>query len=141
MKQQIASLKNLESEGVNVQRLPFSIRILLENALRNHDGFAITDEHLDTLKYWKSEGVDKEIPFKPARILMQDFTGVPAVVDITSLRGKLSVKVVMVPRSTRLSLWILLLIIPFKWITSEPIIPKQRMLKRNTNGIPNAINY
>ena len=88
MKQRIASLKNLETEGVNVKRLPFSIRILLENALRNHDGFAITDEHLDTLKNWKAEGVDKEIPFKPARILMQDFTGVPAVVDITSLRGE-----------------------------------------------------
>lgn len=88
MKQKIASLKKLETEGVNIERLPFSIRILLENALRNHDGFAITDEHLDTLKHWKAEGVDKEIPFKPARILMQDFTGVPAVVDITSLRGE-----------------------------------------------------
>lgn len=92
MKQKIASLKNQEIQGINIQRLPFSIRILLENALRNHDGFAITDEHLETLKHWKSEGVDKEIPFKPGRILMQDFTGVPAVVDITSLRGEVNRK-------------------------------------------------
>ena len=84
----IASLKNLEERGVNVGRLPFSIRILLENALRNHDGFAITDEHLDTLSNWDSAGTEKEIPFKPARVLMQDFTGVPSVVDIASLRSE-----------------------------------------------------
>src|SRR5690606_20134016 len=84
----IASLKQLEKNNVNVQRLPFSIRILLENVLRNHDGFAITDEHLYTLSHWDPSGTDKEIPFKPARVLMQDFTGVPSVVDIASLRAE-----------------------------------------------------
>ena len=88
MKQQIASLKKLLDEGKAVDKLPFSIRILLENALRNHDGFGITDEHLETLTNWKPEGVDKEIPFKPARVLMQDFTGVPSVVDIASIRSE-----------------------------------------------------
>ena len=88
MSYKIASLKKLQEEGKNIHRLPFSIRILLENVLRNHDGFAITDEHLDTLINWKAEGTDKDIPFKPARVLMQDFTGVPAVVDITSIRGE-----------------------------------------------------
>ncbi|MFD2519015.1 aconitate hydratase AcnA [Salinimicrobium flavum] len=92
MDYKIASLRKLEDKGVNVGRLPFSIRILLENALRNHDGFAITDEHLDTLSNWASEGTDKEIPFKPARVLMQDFTGVPSVVDIASLRSEVTRK-------------------------------------------------
>lgn len=88
MNYKIASLKKLQNEGKNIHRLPFSIRILLENALRNHDGFAITDEHLKTLTDWNSAGTDDEIPFKPARVLMQDFTGVPAVVDIASIRAE-----------------------------------------------------
>jgi len=81
-----ASLKGLDD--AKVQRLPFSIRILLENALRNYDGFSITDEHISTLLNWKPEAVDRDIPFMPARILMQDFTGVPAVVDMASLRAE-----------------------------------------------------
>jgi aconitate hydratase len=72
----------------NIGHLPFSIRILLENVLRNHDGFSITGEHVETLLKWTPEAVDKDIPFKPARILMQDFTGVPAVVDMASLRSE-----------------------------------------------------
>jgi len=88
MKSKIASLSKLKSEGKNIDRLPFSIRILLENVLRNYDGFAITDEHLDTLIEWKAEGTENEIPFKPARVLMQDFTGVPAIVDMASIRAE-----------------------------------------------------
>ncbi len=80
------SLSDLPGGGVD--RLPFSIRILLENALRNFDGFSITDEHVATLIDWTPKPADKDIPFKPARILMQDFTGVPAVVDIASLRAE-----------------------------------------------------
>ena len=71
-----------------VEHLPFSIRILLENVLRNYDGFSITDDHINTLVNWSPTPVDKDIPFKPARILMQDFTGVPAVVDMASLRAE-----------------------------------------------------
>ncbi len=81
-----SSLKNLPQGSV--EHLPFSIRILLENVLRNYDGFSITDEHVATLTGWKPQPEDKDIPFKPARILMQDFTGVPAVVDIASLRAE-----------------------------------------------------
>ncbi len=88
MKQKMASLKKLQEEGESVEKLPFSIRILLENALRNHDGFGITDEHVDILKHWQPKGQDKEIPYKPARVLMQDFTGVPSVVDIASIRAE-----------------------------------------------------
>ena len=83
------SLAKLQEQGQNVSHLPFSIRILLENALRNFDGFGITEENIQTLLQWKPESSDKDIPFKPARVLMQDFTGVPAVVDIASLRAEL----------------------------------------------------
>lgn len=88
MTHKIASLKKLQENGKNIHRLPFSIRILLENVLRNHDGFAVTDDHVDILTNWNASGTDKDIPFKPARVLMQDFTGVPAVVDITSIRAE-----------------------------------------------------
>lgn len=83
---QYCSLVNLP-EGA-VDHLPFSIRILLENVLRNYDGFSITEEHIDTLVNWQPTPPDKDIPFMPARILMQDFTGVPAVVDMASLRAE-----------------------------------------------------
>ncbi len=88
MDERIASLTTMDGENGRVGKLPFSIRILLENVLRNHDGFAITDEHVDTLINWDPTGTDKEIPFKPARVLMQDFTGVPAVVDMASIRAE-----------------------------------------------------
>ncbi|MEC3881543.1 aconitate hydratase AcnA [Parapedobacter sp. 10938] len=88
MAYQTASLKKLAEENSGITKLPFSIRILLENVLRNHDNFAVTDEHLDTLINWDPSGTDKDIPFKPARVLMQDFTGVPAVVDIASIRAE-----------------------------------------------------
>lgn len=83
---QYSSLKDLP-EG-KVDHLPFSIRILLENVLRNYDDFSITDDHVKTLAGWTPEAIDKDVPFKPSRVLMQDFTGVPAVVDITSLRSE-----------------------------------------------------
>ncbi len=82
------SLEKLQASGHEVKHLPFSIRILLENALRNFDDFSITEEHLQTLLNWSPEASDKDIPYKPARVLMQDFTGVPAVVDIASLRSE-----------------------------------------------------
>ncbi|MFC6099948.1 aconitate hydratase AcnA [Olivibacter domesticus] len=88
MDKKIASLAQLQAEGKSIDLLPFSIRILLENVIRNHNGFSITDEHLETLTNWVPSGTEKEIPFKPARVLMQDFTGVPAVVDIASIRAE-----------------------------------------------------
>ncbi len=86
------SLTELEKQGNNISKLPFSIRILLENVLRNFDDFAITKENIETILNWKPEVSDKDIPFKPARVLMQDFTGVPAVVDIASLRAEIARK-------------------------------------------------
>lgn len=86
------SFRKLEQLGHKVTHLPFSIRILLENALRNYDGFGIKKESIDTLLQWRPEPSDRDIPFKPARVLMQDFTGVPAVVDIASLRAEMARK-------------------------------------------------
>lgn len=82
------SLAELESQGHSISKLPFSIRILLENVLRNYDDFAVTSENIETILQWKPTPSIKDIPFKPARVLMQDFTGVPAVVDIASLRAE-----------------------------------------------------
>ena len=86
------SLEALSQQGYEIDKLPFSIRILLENVLRNFDDFSVTKENIETLINWKPKGVDKDIPFKPARVLMQDFTGVPAVVDIAALRAEVARK-------------------------------------------------
>ncbi|TCS82509.1 aconitate hydratase AcnA [Tepidibacillus fermentans] len=83
------SLKALEEKGIgNISKLPFSIKVLLEAAVRQLDGKAITEEHVKQLANWvEGAGKDKEVPFKPARIVLQDFTGVPAVVDLASMRS------------------------------------------------------
>jgi aconitate hydratase len=75
----------------NIEKFPFSIRILLENILRNYDGFKVNDEHVNLIMNYDSKNVvDKEIPFVVNRILMQDFTGVPAIVDLASFRKAFS---------------------------------------------------
>ena len=76
------------STVTNIDSLPFSIRILLENVMRNMDGLAITEDHFKVLADWQPGGTDQDIPYKPARVLMQDFTGVPAIVDIASIRSE-----------------------------------------------------
>tara|TARA_R110002050_G_scaffold45192_3_gene107277 strand:+ start:173 stop:2953 length:2781 start_codon:yes stop_codon:yes gene_type:complete len=84
----IISLEKVAEVYPKIRKLPFSIRILLENALRNYDGFLVTDEHIENLINWNPKGSDASIPYKPARVLMQDFTGVPAVVDIAAIRSE-----------------------------------------------------
>ena len=81
-------IQKLEQDGVaEVSRLPYSIKILLEAALRQCDGFEITREDVERIARWSPETAGKEeIPFKPARVVMQDFTGVPAVVDLAVMR-------------------------------------------------------
>ncbi|GIP49825.1 Aconitate hydratase [compost metagenome] len=81
-------LQALEQQGLgSISKLPFSIKVLLEAAVRQYDGRAITQEHVKQIAGW-SEGRDenKEIPFIPARIVLQDFTGVPVVVDLAAMR-------------------------------------------------------
>ncbi|MBM7572133.1 aconitate hydratase AcnA [Aquibacillus albus] len=79
-------LKALEAAGIGeISRLPFSIRILLESLVRQYDGRVIKEEHVEGLAKWgKTDSTD--VPFKPSRVILQDFTGVPAVVDLASLR-------------------------------------------------------
>ena len=81
-------IQKLAEDGVaEVSRLPYSIKILLEAALRQCDGFEITHEDVERIARWSPETAGKEeIPFKPARVVMQDFTGVPAVVDLAVMR-------------------------------------------------------
>lgn len=86
------SLKELNKKNYNINKLPFSIRILLENVIRNYNGFSVSDEHLESILNWKPKPADKEIPYLPARVLMQDFTGVPSVVDIASIRSEVKRK-------------------------------------------------
>ncbi|MDQ0337907.1 aconitate hydratase [Caldalkalibacillus uzonensis] len=86
------SLPKLEEQGVGaVSKLPFSIKVLLEAALRQVDGVGITEDHVKHIANWaETEDKDREIPFKPARIVLQDFTGVPAVVDLAAMRSKVA---------------------------------------------------
>ncbi len=81
-------LKAIEDAGLGkVDRLPFSIRVLLESVIRQYDGKVIKDEHVKGLANWGTkEGANTDVPFKPSRVILQDFTGVPAVVDLASLR-------------------------------------------------------
>ncbi|HET7840667.1 MAG TPA: aconitase family protein, partial [Terriglobia bacterium] len=82
-------LEKLEKSGVgNIARLPFSIRVLLEAVLRNCDGTLVTENDVKTLAGWNASApAEREIPFKPARVILQDFTGVPAVVDLAAMRS------------------------------------------------------
>ncbi|MEP5613917.1 MAG: aconitate hydratase AcnA [Cyclobacteriaceae bacterium] len=90
--QKYFSLFELSKKKPIVKKLPYSIRILLENVIRNYDAFAVTEEHLETVLDWKNTAGVKDIPYSPARVLMQDFTGVPAVVDIASIRAEVARK-------------------------------------------------
>ncbi len=68
------------------KKMPYSIKILLENLLRNEDGVSVTKTDIESILNWKENAGIKEISFKPARVLLQDFTGVPAVVDLAAMR-------------------------------------------------------
>jgi aconitate hydratase len=84
----IYRLSALEEAGLTtLHKLPFSIRVLLEVALRKHDGFLVTDDAVKTLCAWSPTMERTEIPFLPARVILQDFTGVPSVVDLAALRN------------------------------------------------------
>src|SRR5829696_1089223 len=74
-------------ERFDVARLPFSLKILLENLLRTEDGQAVTREDIEALAGWDPSGpASIEIAFTPSRVIMQDFTGVPAIVDLAAMR-------------------------------------------------------
>lgn len=82
----IFNISNIEG----VDSLPYSIKILLENLLRNEDGVNVKDSDIESILNWKENAGIKEISFSPARVLMQDFTGVPAIVDLAAMRDAVS---------------------------------------------------
>lgn len=84
-KYQYFSLPDLKDD--RLQRLPYSIRVLLESAVRNCDGFAVREQDIENILDWeKTSSAKTEVAFKPARVILQDFTGVPAVVDLAAMR-------------------------------------------------------
>src|SRR3984957_14381860 len=87
---EIYRLDALQSK-FDVRRLPFSLKILLENLLRNEDGESILAKDVEALATWDAKAEpSKEIAFTPARVVMQDFTGVPAIVDLAAMRDAMS---------------------------------------------------
>jgi aconitate hydratase len=86
------SLKEAEANGLpGISSLPFSLKVLLENLLRHEDGRIVTADDIRAMADWlKERKSDKEIAFRPARVLMQDFTGVPAVVDLAAMRDAMA---------------------------------------------------
>ncbi|MCB0181462.1 MAG: aconitate hydratase, partial [Anaerolineae bacterium] len=88
----IYRLDKLEKDGLGpISSLPFSIKILLEAVLREEDGYIVNEEDVVKLAKWNAAApADDEIPFKPARVILQDFTGVPAVVDLAAMRSAMA---------------------------------------------------
>ena len=87
------SIPDAEKNGLaGVSKLPYSMKVLLENLLRHEDGRSVTKQHIGEFVTWlTSQGRDEtEIAFRPARVLMQDFTGVPAVVDLAAMRDAMA---------------------------------------------------
>ncbi|HWZ30053.1 MAG TPA: aconitate hydratase AcnA [Bryobacteraceae bacterium] len=86
---QIFRLAALEKAGVSLSRIPFSIKIVLENLLRFEDGLTVKRSDIDYVAAWDPTAAAQEINFRPARVLLQDFTGVPCVVDLAAMRDAL----------------------------------------------------
>ncbi|HEY5533445.1 MAG TPA: aconitase family protein, partial [Ignavibacteria bacterium] len=85
-------LGELCNDGYKIEEFPFSIRILLENVIRNFNNSSFNKTHLDNILNWNPKQTHKEIPYLPARVLMQDFTGIPSIVDIVSIRSEVARK-------------------------------------------------
>ncbi len=84
----IWNLRKLSEQGYDVEKLPYAIRVLLENMLRNYDGYVVRAEDAEAVARWK-DNIGREIPYMPSRVVLQDFTGVPAVADIAAMREAL----------------------------------------------------
>ncbi len=96
----------LKAAGLDVSRLPFSLKILLENLLRNEDGTTVTADDITAAGELGPQGdSSREIAFRPSRVLLQDFTGVPAVVDLAAMRDAMKRMGGIPRRSTRFSRW------------------------------------
>jgi len=82
----IFKLEALEKRGFAISKLPFSIRVMLENVLRREDGGVVTADQIEAVARWSGKGGESEVSFMPARVLLQDFTGVPVVADLAGMR-------------------------------------------------------
>ena len=88
---EVFRLQALETQGLSVGRLPYSLRVLLENLLRTEDGVTVTADDIHALASWDPRHLSaREIAFTPARVLLQDFTGVPAIVDLAAMRDAMA---------------------------------------------------
>ena len=85
-------LNKLQEDGIaQIERLPFSIKVLLEAVLRTCDGYQVRPEDVTRLAKWgMGDNVRSELPFKPGRVILQDFTGLPVVVDLASMRAAMA---------------------------------------------------
>ncbi|NCC35586.1 MAG: aconitate hydratase, partial [Chloroflexia bacterium] len=89
---EIYRLDALAQQGVNLSRLPYSLRILLENLLRTENDRSVTADDIRALAAWQPQAEpDREVAFTPARVILQDFTGVPCVVDLAAMRDAMAV--------------------------------------------------
>ena len=88
------SLKEAENNGLaGISKLPKSLKVLLENLLRYEDGLTVTKDQIDAIKNWLKEKKSKtEIAYRPARVLLQDYTGIPAVADLAAMREAVKAK-------------------------------------------------
>jgi aconitate hydratase len=82
----IFSLPALERRGFTLTRLPYSIKVMLENVLRREDGVVVTADQVEAVARWQPQPGEREFSFMPARVLLQDFTGVPVVADLAAMR-------------------------------------------------------
>jgi len=85
-KYDIHKLEALERRGFNLSRMPYSIKVMLENVVRREDGMVVTGEQVETVARWSPKPPEREFSFMPARVLLQDFTGVPVVADLAAMR-------------------------------------------------------
>jgi aconitate hydratase len=83
---QIHKLEALERRGFNLSRMPYSIKVMLENVVRREDGMVVNAEQVETVARWSPKPPEREFSFMPARVLLQDFTGVPVVADLAAMR-------------------------------------------------------
>ena len=100
------SLAELAKTYPALVNLPYSLKVLLENLLRNEDGGSVTTADIEALANWVENGQKREIAFRPSRILLQDFTGVPAVVDLAAMRDAMKKLVATLKRLTPYHRWI-----------------------------------
>ncbi len=96
------SLTKAETNGLEgISKLPKSLKVLLENLLRYEDGISVTKNQIEAIKYWlKEKKSTTEIAYRPARVLLQDYTGIPAVADLAAMREAVKEKISRSPKNS-----------------------------------------